>query len=110
MFGKIRRLEISLAAKCQILFGAAVLLIIAGALLVPWRRMEQLTAQLDERAAATLADDAVARHANRDVAPEAMDQAVNVAKPQPALDEEVEDPRPSDATKNDVVPKLPASR
>src|SRR5256885_2373233 len=55
MFGRIRRLEISLAAKCQILFGAAVLLIIAAALLVPWRRMEQLTAQLDERTAAALA-------------------------------------------------------
>src|SRR3954447_26707642 len=62
MFGRIRRLEISLAAKCQILFGAAVVLIIAAALLVPWQRMEQLTEQLDERAAAALADDAVARH------------------------------------------------
>jgi signal transduction histidine kinase len=62
MFGRIRRLEISLAAKCQILFGAAVVLIIAAALLVPWQRMEQLTQQLDERAAAALADDAVARH------------------------------------------------
>jgi signal transduction histidine kinase len=62
MFGRIRRLEISLAAKCQILFGAAVVLIIAAALLVPWQRMEQLTQQLDQRAAAALADDAVARH------------------------------------------------
>jgi signal transduction histidine kinase len=62
MFGRIRRLEISLAAKCQILFGAAVVLIIAAALLVPWQRMEQLTEQLDERSAAALADDAVARH------------------------------------------------
>jgi signal transduction histidine kinase/type II secretory pathway pseudopilin PulG len=62
MFGRIRRLEISLAAKCQILFGAAVVLIIAAALLVPWQRMEQLTEQLDERAAAALADDAIARH------------------------------------------------
>src|SRR5437867_2916177 len=62
MFGRIRRLEISLAAKCQILFGAAVVLIIAAALLVPWQRMEQLTEQLDERAAAALADDALARH------------------------------------------------
>ena len=62
MFGRIRRLEISLAAKCQILFGAAVVLIISAALLVPWQRMEQLTGELDEQAAATLADDAVARH------------------------------------------------
>src|SRR5215216_1161857 len=65
MFGRIRRLEISLAAKCQILFGAAVLLIIAAALLVPWRRMEQLTAQLDERSAAALADEVLARHMDR---------------------------------------------
>ena len=62
MFERIRRLEISLAAKCQILFGAAVILIIAAALLVPWQRMEQLTEQLDERAAAALADDVLARH------------------------------------------------
>src|SRR5688572_1277079 len=62
MFGRIRRLEISLAAKCQILFGAAVVLIIAAALLVPWQRMEQLTGELDEQAAAALADDAIARH------------------------------------------------
>src|SRR5829696_1356176 len=64
MVGKIRRLEISLAVKCQILFGAAVVLIIAAALLVPWRRMEQLTAQLDERSAAALADEVLARHAD----------------------------------------------
>src|SRR3982751_2662578 len=65
MFGRIRRLEISLAAKCQILFGAAVLLIIAAALLVPWQRMEQLTEQLDERSAAALADEAVALHVHQ---------------------------------------------
>src|SRR5947207_8473091 len=62
MFKRFRQLRISLAAKCQILFGAAVVLIIAAALLVPWQRMEQLTEQLDERAAAALADDALARH------------------------------------------------
>src|SRR4051794_39712780 len=65
MFGRIRRLEISLAAKCQILFGAAVLLIIAAALLVPWQRIEQLTEQLDERAAAALAEQAIAGHTTR---------------------------------------------
>src|SRR3982751_141872 len=77
MFGRIRRLEISLAAKCQILFGAAVVLIIAAALLVPWQRMEQLTEQLDERAAAALADDGVARHL-------AEHGAATVASPPPA--------------------------
>jgi hypothetical protein len=38
-------ITISLAAKCQLLFGLAVLVIIAGALAVPWQRMEQLAAQ-----------------------------------------------------------------
>jgi two-component system, NarL family, sensor histidine kinase BarA len=62
MFKKFRRMKISLAAKCQILFGAAVILIIAGALAVPWRRMEQLTAELNGRAAAALADHAQLQH------------------------------------------------
>src|SRR5689334_8617455 len=62
MFGRIRRLEISLAAKCQLLFGAAVVLIIAAALLWPWQRMEQLTQQLNERAAGLLADEVLEKH------------------------------------------------
>ncbi len=37
-----RDVTISLAAKCQLLFGFAVLVIIAGALMFPWQRMEQL--------------------------------------------------------------------
>ncbi|HTV47280.1 MAG TPA: ATP-binding protein [Phycisphaerae bacterium] len=37
-----KELTISLAAKCQLLFGFAVLVIIIGALAVPWLRMEQL--------------------------------------------------------------------
>ncbi|MGC8559108.1 MAG: sensor histidine kinase [Phycisphaerae bacterium] len=37
-----RELSISLAAKCQLLFGFAVIIIITGALMVPWLRMEQL--------------------------------------------------------------------
>ncbi len=63
MFKRFRRLEISLAAKCQILFGAAVILIIGAALAVPWRRMEQLTGELNGRAAAALADNALLEHA-----------------------------------------------
>ncbi len=65
MFKRLRRLEISLAAKCQLLFGAAVLLTIMGALLMPWRRTEQLTNQLDQRAANTLADHVLAEHVAR---------------------------------------------
>src|SRR5690242_18738164 len=62
MFGRIRRLEISLAVKCQILFGAAVVLIIAAALYWPWQRMEQLTGQLNERAAAAVARQVIGEH------------------------------------------------
>ena len=57
---RIRQLHISLAAKLQLLFGAAVALIIAAALFVPWQRMEQLTGQLNQRAAATLAAEVMA--------------------------------------------------
>ena len=59
---RIQQLRISLAAKCQLLFGAAVVLIIAAALFVPWQRIEQLTEQLNERTAAALSDQAVATH------------------------------------------------
>ncbi len=65
MFKRFRQLRISLAAKCQILFGAAVVLIIAAALFVPWQRMEQLTEQLNERSARTLSDYAVETHVAR---------------------------------------------
>src|SRR5256885_16946772 len=63
MFKRIRQLHISLAAKCQLLFGAAVVLIIGAALFVPWQRMEQLTEQLNERSARTLVDYAIDSHA-----------------------------------------------
>ena len=49
MFKRIRTMRVSLAAKCQMLFGLAVLLILAAALFVPWQRMEQLTDQLNDR-------------------------------------------------------------
>src|SRR5690349_4929517 len=62
MFKRVRQLHISLAAKCQLLFGAAVVLIIAAALFVPWQRMEQLMEQLNERAARNMVDYAVDRH------------------------------------------------
>ena len=56
MLKRIRRLRISLAAKCQILFGAAVVMIIAAALAVPWQRITQLTRELNEGPADALAD------------------------------------------------------
>lgn len=62
MFDRLRRLQISLAAKCQLLFGAAVILIIAAALFFPYRRMEQLMDQLNSTSAGTLADAAVREH------------------------------------------------
>jgi signal transduction histidine kinase len=62
MFKRIRQLHISLAAKCQLLFGAAVILIIAAALFVPWYRIEQLMEQMNERSAKTLSDWAEADH------------------------------------------------
>jgi signal transduction histidine kinase len=107
MFGRIRRLEISLAAKCQILFGAAVLLIIAAALLVPWRRMEQLTAQLDERAAASLADEAMARHMNQDPAGWPAQKPEEAAATNPAPDDEDES-KSSDTRA--PTSKLPSAR
>jgi two-component system, NarL family, sensor histidine kinase BarA len=64
MLTRLRRLNISLAAKCQLLFGAAVVIIIAAALFVPWQRMEQLTEQLNDDAAGAIADSAVRQHAN----------------------------------------------
>lgn len=62
MFKRIRRLNISLGAKCQILFGMAVALIIFSALFVPWQRMEQLTDQLNQRSANTLSEYVVNQH------------------------------------------------
>jgi signal transduction histidine kinase len=62
MAQSIRKLRISLAAKCQILFGAAVVLILSAALFVPWWRMDQLMAQMNRRAAAAVADRAVLDH------------------------------------------------
>src|SRR5271163_686070 len=62
MIKRIRQLRISLAAKCQILFGAAVILIIGATLFVPWHRMDDLMNQLNDRAAFTLAEAAKMDH------------------------------------------------
>jgi signal transduction histidine kinase len=69
MLNRVRRLNISLAAKCQLLFGSALVLIIAAALFVPWQRMEQLTDQLNDVAAAAVADSAVELHVATATAP-----------------------------------------
>src|SRR5581483_3037378 len=66
MFKRLRTMHISLAAKCQILFGAAVVLIIGAALFVPWNRMEQLMERLNERTASTLAQHARMEHVARE--------------------------------------------
>lgn len=55
-------MQISLAAKCQLLFGAAVVLIIGAALLVPWQRLEQLTDDINETSARAMAETAKAQH------------------------------------------------
>jgi len=51
--------EISLATKCRLLFGAAVLLIVAATLLVPWIQMASLTTHLDVLRAEQIADAAL---------------------------------------------------
>jgi signal transduction histidine kinase len=81
MFKGLRHLKISLAVKCQLLFGAAVVLIIAAALYVPWQRMQQLTQQLNERSASAVATNVLAEHMERQAermtspttAPESLD-------------------------------------
>jgi len=68
MFKRLRQLHISLAAKCQILFGTAVAAIIFAALFVPWQRIEQLTEQLNEKAAGAVADAVIGEHVARQTA------------------------------------------
>src|SRR5919206_3102699 len=81
MFKGLRHFRMSLAVKCQLLFGAAVVLIIAAALFVPWQRMEQLTEQLNERSARTLIEYAIDAHV---ADPQAADNSV-VATTRPAV-------------------------
>lgn len=62
----IRNLRISLAAKCQILFGAAVILIIGAALYVPWKRMDGLIQLVNLQTAEGLANRAKLEHIVRE--------------------------------------------
>jgi signal transduction histidine kinase len=86
LFKRIRQLRISLAAKCQLLFGTAVVLIIAAALFVPWQRMDQLTTQLDQTAASALAEQLMQRHIlDKQTAPSDPNANPRNATTQPAL-------------------------
>lgn len=51
-----RLFNLSLASKCMVLFGLAVLLIIVVALSVPWYRMERLVEQRNSKEARVIAD------------------------------------------------------
>ncbi len=62
MFRSFRQLKISLATKCQLLFGVAVVLVICAALFVPWQRMEQLSEQPNASAARLVADQTIRQH------------------------------------------------
>lgn len=62
MLKRFHSFRLSLAAKCELLFGGAVALVIAAAVLVPWLRMEQLTVQLNEQTARALIQSAVDNH------------------------------------------------
>jgi len=62
MLQRLRRLRISLAAKCQLLFGVASVLIITAALAVPWHRFEELTDQLNDGPAEMLARNVITEH------------------------------------------------
>lgn len=53
---RLPRIRISLADKCQLLFGAAVVLILAAALSVPWLRMQKLVDQGQREIARRLTD------------------------------------------------------
>ncbi len=58
----LSRLRLSLATKCQLLFGTAAGLIILAALAVTWQRIGQLTEGQNNVAARVLADQTLASH------------------------------------------------
>ncbi len=58
---RISFLSISLAAKCRILFGLAVLMIVAAALFVPWLRMRDLVHEANTQSLRRLGRLALAR-------------------------------------------------
>jgi two-component system sensor histidine kinase BarA len=66
---RLNQRHISLAAKCQIFFGAAVILIIGMALYVPWKRMEQIVQEVNLQTAQGIAQQAVMEHTIRSKQP-----------------------------------------
>lgn len=74
MLTRFHKLRLSLAVKCELLFGGAVALVIAVAVLVPWLRMEQLTVQLNEQTARALVQSVLDSHLT-------IQQAPRVAEP-----------------------------
>ena len=74
MLTRFHKLRLSLAVKCELLFGGAVALVIAAAVLVPWLRMEQLTVQLNEQTARALVQSVLDSHLT-------IQQARGVAEP-----------------------------
>ena len=62
MLTGFHKLRLSLAVKCELLFGGAVALVIAAAVFVPWLRMEQLTVQLNEQTARALVQSVLDSH------------------------------------------------
>ncbi len=81
MFSRFHKLRLSLAAKCELLFGGAVALVIAAAVFVPWLRMEQLTLQSNEQTARALVQSVLDSHLT-------AQQALRAAEPasRPAAD------------------------
>jgi signal transduction histidine kinase len=92
MLRALRQSKISLAAKCQMLFGAAVILIIAAALWVPWQRMDQLTSQLNEKAAQAVVRTAVAEHVAAEL--RRLPGSPNAAATEPAAQASTDSPLP----------------
>ncbi len=76
-------ITISLAAKCQLLFGLAVLVIIAGALAVPWQRMEQLAGQPNIKAGRFAADLMFRQIHAGDVGAAVTESAAATSRPRP---------------------------
>ena len=67
----------SLAAKSQLLFGIAALLLIGAALAVQFQQIEQLTAQLNFAAGRAVAQREIDTHVNQ------RDSSISIASTQP---------------------------
>jgi len=95
MFKRIRTLKISLATKCQLLFGVATVLVIGAALFFPWQRMEQLSDAPNYSAGHLLADQAVRQHLELYTSATTRPALLTVGRPsaQPTAENEPRGPR-----------------